>query len=164
MSDLVPVIYQQEVDLLKSELSGILLSVIFDGTTRYGEAMATLVRYVDADFCIQRLVRMQLLEKSMSGEEVARELISFLSTMFGLHSEQVLGSMRDRASVSNVAISTMKIVFSFLLDVGCFSHTLNHVGETFAVTHLSEFISSRIILFTTALRQKLPGRSRPELL
>ena len=40
--------------------------------------MAILVRYIDADFCIQqRLVRMQLLERSMSGEEVARELISF---------------------------------------------------------------------------------------
>ena len=155
MSDLVPVRYQQEVDLLKSELSGMFLSVIFDGTTRYGEAMAILIRYVDADFCIQqRLVRMQLLEKSMCGEEVARELISCLSTMFSLHSDQVLGSMRDRASVNNVAISTMKIVFPFLLDVGCFSHTLNHVGEKFAVAHLSEFTTSWINLFSHSYKAK----------
>ena len=37
MCDLVPVIYQQELDTLKAELSGMFISVIFDGTTRYGE-------------------------------------------------------------------------------------------------------------------------------
>ena len=66
MSDLVPVIYKQELDLLKGELTGMFLSVIFDGTTRHGEAMAILVRFVDAWFCVQQwLVRMQLVEKSM---------------------------------------------------------------------------------------------------
>ena len=54
MCDLVPVIYQQELDTLKAELSGMFISVIFDGTTRYGEAMATLTRYIDAKFCIQQ--------------------------------------------------------------------------------------------------------------
>ena len=82
MSNLVPAIYKQDLDLLKSELTGMFLSVIFDGTTRYGEAMAILVRFVDAGFCVQqRLVRMQLVEKSMCGQEVARELISTLSTI-----------------------------------------------------------------------------------
>ena len=69
--------------MLKSELTGMFLSVVFDGTTRYGEAMAILVRYIDAGFCIQqRLVRMQLVQKSMCGEEVARELISLLHLVF----------------------------------------------------------------------------------
>ena len=79
MSDLVPVIYKQELDLLKSELTGTFLSVIFDGTTRYGEAMAILVRYVDAGFCVQqRLVTMQLVEKSMCGDVVMLILLWFL--------------------------------------------------------------------------------------
>ena len=47
--------------------------------------------------------------------------------------------MRDQASVNNVAISTIKVVYPFLIDVVCFSH---HVGEIFVVTYLSEFIMS----------------------
>ena len=161
MCDLVPVIYQQELDTLKAELSGMFISVIFDGTTRYGEAMAILTRYIDAKFCIQqRLVRMQLLEKSMCGEEVARELISCLSTKFGLHSDQVVGSMRDRASVNNVAISTIKVVYPFLLDVGCFSHTLDHVGETFVVT---EFIMSWINLFSHSCKAKIAWKEQTSI-
>ena len=38
--------------------------------------------------------------------------------------------MCDRASVNNVAIQTLKIVYPCLLDVGYFLHTqLDHVGE-----------------------------------
>ena len=51
---------------------------------------------------------MQLLAKSMTGEEVARELISSLSIAFGISSEQLVGSMHDRASVNNVAMTTLK--------------------------------------------------------
>ena len=96
MSDVIPLIHQQEVELLKMELAGKCMSVIFDGTTRYGEAIAILVRFIDHEFCVQqRLIRMQLLAKSMTGEEVARELISSLPVAFGISSEQLVGSMHD---------------------------------------------------------------------
>lgn len=90
----------------------------------------------------------------MSGEEVARELISCLSASFGIQPDQIVGSMRDRASVNNVAISTLKVVYPYLLDVGCFSHTLDHVGEKFVVVNLSEFITSWIILFSHSFKAR----------
>ena len=76
----------------------------------------------------QRLVTMQLVEKSMCGEEVARELISTLSAIFGIRSDQVMRSMRDRASVNNVAKTTLKVVYPSLLNVGCYSNTFDNVG------------------------------------
>ena len=48
-----------------------------------------------------------------------------LSTEFGISSNLIVAAMRDRASVNDVAI---KVVYYELLDVGCFSHTLNHAG------------------------------------
>ncbi len=66
MSDLVPFILTQEQADVKSENTGSPLSVIFDGTTHLGEAMAIVVRFVDDSFVIkQRLIRLQLLAKSM---------------------------------------------------------------------------------------------------
>ena len=57
------------------------MSLIFDGTTRLGEALAIVVRFVSDsdDWKIeQRLIRLQLLTKSMTGEEIAREIIDTL--------------------------------------------------------------------------------------
>jgi hypothetical protein len=59
------------------------VSVIFDGTSTLGEALAVVLRFVEDDWTIERrLVRVQLLAKSLPGEEIARELISVLSTAY----------------------------------------------------------------------------------
>ena len=67
MADIVPFVFAQEQELLKQEVSGKFLSVIIDGTTRLGEAMAIVVGYVDEEWNIQqRLIRLKLLQKSMT--------------------------------------------------------------------------------------------------
>ena len=59
MSNLVPLIISQEQADVKQEISGRPVSVIFDGTTRLGEAMAVIVRFVDDKLAIQqRLIRL----------------------------------------------------------------------------------------------------------
>ena len=164
MSDVVPLIHQQELDLLKMEIGGAYLSVIFDGTTRFGEAMAILVRFIDNEFCVQqRLIRVQLVSKSMTGEEVARELISCLSVTFSIRSELLIGSMHDRASVNNVAMSTLKVVYPSLFDIGCFSHTLDHVGEKFVTPIVSEFAAAWISLFSHSSKAKLAWRDQTSI-
>ena len=35
-----------------------------------------------------------------------------------------VATMRDRASINDAAMRTLTIVYPYLLDVGCFSHTL----------------------------------------
>ena len=156
----MPLIHQEELQLLK-EIQGKHLSVIFDGTTRFGEAMAVIVHFVDDDWCIQqRLLCLQLLTKSLTGEEVARELINCLLVKYSISSEYFIASMHDRASVSSVAISTLKIVYPTLLDVGCFSHTLDHVGEKFHTPTLSDFITLWINLFSHSSKSKLAWKDQ----
>ena len=75
------------------------VSVIFDGTTRLGEVMAIVIRFVDDSFVIQqRLIRLQLLVKSMTGEEIARELINTLSAQYSIGSDLLVAAMHDRAA------------------------------------------------------------------
>ena len=125
MSDLIPLLVSQEQADIKGELSGRPISVAFDGTTRLGEAMAVVVRYIDTSFNIQqRLIRLQLLAKSMAGEEIAREIIATISTQYGIASNLVVAMMHDMAACNGVALQTLKIVYPQLVDVGCFSHTV----------------------------------------
>ena len=80
MRQLIPFVRQEEEETIKGEISGSNISVIFDGTTRLGEALAIVVRFVTADWDIkQRLVRLQLISKSLKGDELAREIITVLA-------------------------------------------------------------------------------------
>ena len=94
------------------------------------EAMVIVLRFVDQKWQLQqRVVRLMLLAKSLKGVEVARQLIMCPSNELGIASDQLLAAMRDRAAVNGLAIRTLSIVYPSLLDVGCFSHTLDHVGD-----------------------------------
>ena len=44
-------------------------------------------------------------------------------------------------------MQTFKIVYLSLMDIGCFSHTIDHVGGHFKTPTLSDFIGSWITLF-----------------
>lgn len=143
-------------------INGKVLSVIFDGISRLGEALAIMLQFVTDDWKItQNLIRVQMLSKSLCGEELARELISVLSVTYSIPSNNILGVMRDRASVNNVAMQTLKIVYPLLLDIGCYSHTIDHVGDNFKTPILSEFISAWINLFSRSpkLWKSKTGRS-----
>lgn len=146
---------KEEENTILKEIKGKYLSVIFDGTSRVGEALAIVLRYVDDWEIKQRLVRVQMLSKSLTGEEIARELISILSVTYGIQSGFVLGAMRDRASTNNVAMQTFKIVYPSLVDIGCFSHTIDHVGGHFKTPTLNDFISSWITLFSHSPKTRL---------
>ena len=84
----------------------------------------------------------------MTGEEIAQELILVLSTDYGIGSSRLLAAMRDRASTNNVAMRTVSLLYLNVLDVGCFSHTIDHVGRRFSTPHLSEFGVAWISLFS----------------
>ena len=128
---------------------------------RLGEALAVVVRFISNEITIeQRLVKLQMLAKSMKGEEIARELISVLSATYGIGSGFLLAAMRDRASVNNVALATLKVVYPMLVDIGCYSHTINHVGERFSTPTLSEFLTAWGLLFSHSPKTRLLWREK----
>ena len=68
--------------------------------------------------------------------------------------------MHDRVSANNVAMSTVKVLYPEVFDVGCFSHTLDHVGEKFKTPTLDEFVTAWITLFFHCPKAKLAWRAR----
>lgn len=164
MSDIVPFILNEERQRIKQEIEGLPVSVIFDGTTRLGEALAVILRFVDSSsitIC-QRLIRLQLLVKSMSGEETARELLSALSTEYAIASSNLLAAIRmhDHASVNTVAMQTVKVLYPSVLDIGCFSHTIDHVGEHFSAPTLHDFGILWVSLFSRSPKARVMWKTR----
>ena len=130
LRQIIPFIRNREIERLKRDIEKRPVSIIFNGTTHICEAMVVLLRYISEDWLIkQDVCRLMLLAKSMTGEEVARQIIVVLSTELGIPSHLLVGAMRDRASVNEVAMRTVRVVYNQCVDIGCFSHTLDHVGQ-----------------------------------
>ena len=116
--DLIPFILEDEKACNKQSIQGQCLSVVFD-----------LVHFVNNSWTIeQRLLAIQLLSKSLTGEEIVHELVQILSVSYSISSDYLVAAMRDRASVNSVAMKTVKIIYPNALDVGCFSHAFDRVG------------------------------------
>ena len=101
------------------------------------------------------LVHVQLLSKSLTGEEIARELINVLSFTYSVGLNLLLDAMCDRVSVNGVAMMTVKVVNPNAFDIGCFSHTIDREGEQFSLPYLSEFSNTWLILFAHSSKAKL---------
>ena len=162
MSDVIHFILSEEKHRIKDEIAGKDVLVIFDGTSQLGEALTIVVRIVNSSmWCIeQRIVRMQLLVKTVCGDELAHELISVLSTELGIPPARLLAVMHDRASTNVAAMRALKIVYPRLLDVGCFSHTLDHVGDHFVVPVLDNFSKAWISIFAHSSKARLLWKER----
>ena len=96
----------------------------------------------------------------MTGEEIAHELIHVLSANYATMplvqiSLLLPWPMRDRAAVNGVAMRTLKVVYPKVLDIGCFSHTIDRVDDHFKTPILSQFSTSWIMLFSHSPKAKL---------
>ena len=135
LSDLVPFVFSSEVEALKEELftgpqnRSRFASVIFDGSTRLGEAIAIIFRFADETWQIrQRLVLIDVVSKSVTGAVLAQVLNECLSLDYRIHGDRLLAAMRDGASVNESALTRLQDFFPQMLGVVCFSHTLDNVG------------------------------------
>ena len=160
LMDLVPFVLDQERKRIREELKDKYVSIIFDGTTRLGEVLAVVVRFV-VDWSVkQYLVGLQFLQKSMNGEELARELISTLSVMLGIGSNMLLSVMRDRASVNTAAMGIVSVMYPAAVNIGCMSHALDSVGDKFNVPTVHLFFTLWNSLFAHSPRVKALWKDR----
>ena len=155
---------KQEIEQIKQELEmpgqvGLTrdISVIFDGGTRQGEAIALIVRFMDNDWNItQRLVRIEVCSKSVNANQLAQVLNQCLmSVEYGVRGNSLLAAMRDGASVNQAALNIVSFIFPNMVNVVCFSHTLDNVGNHFEIPTLKEFGSLWIRMFRNSCKAKL---------
>ena len=116
-------------------------SVIFDGTARMGEALATIVRFVQEDFIPTRhLIRLEVLAKALKVDELAQRLMSCLAVKHNFGPNTIIGGIRDGASVNGAALRQLEFFYSNLFEVVCFLHAIDNVGNHFKFRILDSFI------------------------
>ena len=162
MKDLIPSVLTKEKEKIKAELGNVKeASIIFDGTARLGEALAIIVRFVQDDFKpTQRLICLEVLARSLKGNELAQRIMSCIAVNHGFGPNMVLAAMRDGAAVNGAAIRQLLYFYPSSMDVVCFSHTINNVGSHFQFRVLDVFFRHWVNLSAHSFNARLLWREK----
>jgi len=125
----VPVIVRELKDGLLQTLKGQNISLIFDGTTSEGEALALVCRFVDPGMTIFHfLVQFKIVASSVNADRLLYVIFDCLQE-YNIGRNQLLGCSFDRAAVNLSAFRQLSAVYRSTLAVPCFSHSLDNVGK-----------------------------------
>ena len=160
MVEYIPFILSEEKARLQSLLRDKNIGIVFDGTTRLGEAIAIVVRFLDGWTVRQVLVRLHTVAKPVTGQDLAKVINRCLAPEYQIDGERVVAAMRDGASVNGVAIRTLHVLYPNVFDVTCFSHTANNAGHHFQFPVLEKFIRLWVQLFSHSSKAKLAWKQR----
>lgn len=163
MASYVPFVLETEKSDIMEELKDKPhVTAIFDGSTYQGEALVVILRYVTEDFTIhQRLVSVRVLAKSVTGQQLAREIITALSTQLQYPSDKLVAVTRDGASVNRVAVGYLKdIMYPQVFDIICLCHSLDNVGKRIETDLLNSFLCSWVSLFSHSPTARIAWRER----
>eukprot|EP00966_Prymnesium_polylepis_P286273 6612760-Prymnesium_polylepis.1 len=139
----IPKVEAFEFERLRKELKDQKVTVIFDGTTRLGEAIVVLLRWCPKDFSgiKMRLVTFGTAEKHMDASELCAFINNVLVKVCQIESMNVVGGARDSCSTNGTAMRKLKVVMIALQDFLCISHTLSKLGEHIALPTLEAFMT-----------------------
>ena len=102
----------KEVGTIKLEIASEHCAVIFDGTSRNGEAICAVARWCSSDFELrQRLVMFVTTEKHMDHKGLAALIRSLWLQTLGMEAENLSWLVRDSVKVNGSA--TTKLMHTF---------------------------------------------------
>ena len=132
----IPFILEEERKAVMDEIHGITAcSVEFDGSTHLRKAHVIILRFVTANWeAAQQLVRLRILSKSPTSQQLAREIVTCLSAEYHLPTTALVAAIRDGAAVNGAAMHYVRdIMYPQAMAIICVYHSLDNVGKHFQV-------------------------------
>lgn len=127
------------------------MSVIFDGSNSQGKAIAIIVCWM----VVLRLMRIQLCSQSVNSKQLLRILNECRSVKYSIRANSLIAAMRNEASVKQAALNQIGLIFPNMLNVVCFSHTLDNIGNHGVIPTLLQFGNYCIGVFSYSNQAKL---------
>ena len=126
LSELISSILEKEKEKVKSELQSVdEVSIIFDGTTRLGDALAVVIRFIQETFKpTQRFLQLQVVAKALKAKKLAQRLMSYVAADHDFGPSMLLAAIRDGRSFSEWSSLASAVILLSKHDGHCvfFSH------------------------------------------
>jgi len=138
----IPQIEEREIKRGVKELLEQHFALIFDGTTRLGEAVNMVTRSITDDFIIRmRLVAFKTTKVHMDGDALFRLIVTTLQRVLGLNLDYCVAYARDSCSTNYNAVNRLMPLSVNALNMLCFPHTLHNTGKHLQLPVLDEFMT-----------------------
>lgn len=139
----IPKIEAFELKRIQHELSDQPLCIIFDGTNRFGDCTAVLMRWCSESFesIEQRLVALRTVKKHLNGDNLGPFLIDIIGQL-KVRSASIVCTARDSCATNGKALASIQPILSNSESIMCISHTLSHCAEHVDLPLLKEFMTS----------------------
>ena len=98
--------------------------------------------------------------KSLKANELAQCLTQSLAVEYSIRPAVLLAVMKDGAAVNHAALEQVKFFFPQLLDITCFSHTIDNVGKHFEFRVLDRFSQLWVSMFSHSAAVWLAWKTR----
>ncbi|CAM9908936.1 unnamed protein product [Heterosigma akashiwo] len=135
-----PLIVRNECQELLDEFKDRKVGVVFDGASWVGECLVVVFRAVRDDWTIlQRVVKVNLLAKSMDNRHIKAELVECILGDMRKSFRDVIGFSYDRASANKKAITALLLDFNLSHGVPCIPHSFDRVGVNFKAPRARRF-------------------------
>lgn len=156
----IPLISEREIKRLKEEITGRACSLIFDGTTRLGEAVNFILRWTSVDFTIeQRLVRFVTAAKHLNGDGLYRLFMTEVVPQLSFKPQCLVAVARDSCATNAVAVRHILLLAEDAADMMCMPHTLHNMGKHFHLPIVDEFFTPWLTLVQHTPAAKLAWKS-----
>jgi hypothetical protein len=151
MAEFIPKIAEREMQIVMGEIKDEKGCIIYDGTTRLGEATAALWRQCNPKFVLQtRLVAFRTTETHMTGEALYRLLCTILLRDLSKQPDEVIADARDSCATNGVAERLLMGLCPALAKNKCVSHVLVGTGQHIKLPKLSLFMVTLALSLTLA--------------
>ena len=165
--ELIPIVHKAHVAEVRAFVSGKLVALAVDAASRDGECFAVTARTVNAETFVPEtcLIAVRMYAASFNGAQLAKEM-SKISFEMGIAPGDIVVAIRDRARYGKVAMDVLLPIWDNALDMECFAHTLNHVGEQLKHPNLDPLLQALSYMWSVSPKarfmwKQLTGRMPP---
>lgn len=159
MRQLLPLIALRQHEMDVTAVKGKRVSVIFDGTSHFGELLLIFVRYDNGEAFKQRLIRLRHSDSPLDTTTLSFILDRALHGA-GIEGSSVVAFCKDTAAVNFSAVSALQsnaaLTYGRALNFPCFSHTFNRIGKKLNLELAQGFIAAWSSYFSKTMKVSHP--------
>ena len=167
LRELIPIVHKAHVAEVREFVNGKLVALAIDAASRDGECFAVTARTVNAETFVPEtcLIAVRVYAASFNGAQLAKEM-SKITFEMGIAPGDIVVAIRDRARYGKVAMDVLRQIWDNALDMECFAHTLNHVGEQLKHPNLDPLLQALSYMWSVSTKarfmwKQLTGRMPP---
>ncbi|CAB1116923.1 unnamed protein product [Ectocarpus sp. CCAP 1310/34] len=141
LAEHIPLILEEEQAKIRDEMGDRPNALCFDATPYLCEWFRVGVRFINASGQVaQRVLRLSMLKKSMTADDIAGEVTRIVTHEYGLDPVKCRAIKRDSCAANLLAMDALAKLFRYAVVISCLPPTFNNIAKQLCTPELDTFL------------------------